>query len=414
MRIPLLCLSIALLAGGTRAGDNWPEFRGPTADGQARATNLALTWSETKNVRWKTAIHDRGWSSPVVWGKQVWVTTATRDGTRLFAVCVDRDTGKVTHDVKVFDVSKPETISKLNSYASPTPAIEPGRVYVHFGTCGTACLATDSGKVLWTRRDLNCDHHMGPGASPILCGDLLIFPMDGCDVQYVVALDKATGRTVWKTDRSVDYRQVHRYTRKAFATPAIITVAGRKQLIAPCSRAVIAYDVRTGKELWKVRHPGWSMVARPLFGGGVLFVVIDYDHPQLWAIRPDGTGDVTGTHVVWKIPRGKRIPANASQILIGERLFMVSEKGTASCVEAATGRFVWRQRLGGQYWSSPIAVAGRIYFFRYDGLCTVIAPGEEFKQLAANRLDGRMMASPAVAGEALFPRTETHLYRIEN
>ena len=413
MRTTLLAVVVGLLAVGAWAGENWPEFRGPTGDGHAQASGLALKWSETENVKWKTAIHGRGWSSPVIWGRQIWLTTATEDGKELFAVCVDRDTGEVTRDVKVFDVAKPRQIAKVNSYASPTSAIEAGRVYVHFGTYGTACLDTRTGKTLWARRDLNCDHHMGPGASPILFDDLLIFHVDGCDVQYVVALDKATGKTVWRTDRSVDYKPVNRYHRKGFCTPKVVEWGGRLQLISPGSKAVMAYDVRTGRELWKVRYGGWSMTPRPLFGHGLVFIIMDYDFPELWAIRPDGTGDVTDTHVAWKIPRGKQMPATPSQLLIGDLLFMVSDKGTASCVEAKTGEVVWRQRLGGQYWASPIYADGRMYFFSHDCVSTVIEPGREYRQLAVNRLDGRMMASPAVSGKALFLRTEEHLYRIE-
>ena len=417
MRRPPCCLSsmafLALLAGGAQAGETWPQFRGPTGDGHAKAKGLPLTWSESRNVRWKTAIHGRGWSSPVIWGKQIWLTTATKDGKELFAVCVDRQTGKVVHDRKVFDVASPQSIAGVNTYASPTPVIEAGRLYVHFGTYGTACLDTRTGKTLWARRDLNCDHHMGPGSSPILFEKLLIFPMDGCDVQYVAALDKATGKTVWKTDRSVDYRRVHRFCRKAFSTPIVVKWRNRLQLVSPAAKAVMAYDPRTGKELWKIRYGGWSMTPRPLFGHGLVFLIIDYDNPELWAVRPDGEGDVTDTHVAWKIPRGKQMPSTPSKLLVGELLFMVGDKGTASCVEAKTGHVVWRKRLGGQYWASPIHADGRIYLFGHRGVITVLEPGREYKALAVNRLNGRMMASPAVAGKALFLRTETHLYRIE-
>ena len=204
------------------AGENWPEFRGPTGDGQAASAGLPLTWSETENVVWKTPIHDYGWSSPVVWQNQVWLTTATEDGKQLYAVCLSRDSGEILHDVKVFDVENPQHVASVNSYASPTPAIEAGRVYVHYGTYGTACLDTQSGQVLWTRRDLNCDHHEGPGSSPILFEDLLIVHVDGRDVQYVIALDKATGQTVWKTKRSIDYSQFSDNMRKAFCTPTVI------------------------------------------------------------------------------------------------------------------------------------------------------------------------------------------------
>ena len=412
MRNMVLIAALGLLAAPAPGGENWPQFRGPGGNGQSDATGLPLVWSENRNVTWKTAVHGRGWSSPAIWGNQIWMTTANRKGRELYAVCVDGQTGKIVHDVKVFDVRRPERIASINTYASPTPVIEGGRLYVHFGTYGTACLDTASGKVLWSRRDMKCDHHMGPGTSPVVYGSLLIVPVDGIDVQFVIALDKATGKTVWKTDRSTDLRGVHRYCRKAYCTPIVIEAAARKQLISPCSKAIIAYDPKTGKEIWKIRHRGWSMVPRPLFGHGLVFLVMDYDNPELWALRPDGRGDVTGTHIAWKfkVP----VPQKPSFLLIGDLIFLVTDKGSAACIEAKTGRSVWQKRIGGQFSASGIYADGRIYLFSERGATTVLAPGRKYKLLATNRLDGgRMMASPAVAGRALFLRTETHLYRIE-
>ncbi len=411
MRSTTLMLLATLCPAWASAGEDWPEFRGPTADGHSDSVGLPLTWSETENVAWKTPIHDRGWSSPVVWGSQVWMTTATEDGRRLFAVCVDRGTGKIVHDLEVFDVDEPDTIAKINSYASPTPVIESGRVYVHYGTYGTACLDTETGETLWTRRDLQCDHHMGPGSSPTLFGDLMIFHVDAMDVQYVIALDKTTGNTVWKTDRSIDYTLVIPFLRKAFCMPAFIRSGGRIQMVSPGAKGVMAYDPRTGEELWKVRYFGWSMAPRPVFGHGLVFVIVDYDHPELWAVRPDGRGEVTDTHVAWKIRKG--MPNAASLLLVDDLLYMVNDMGLASCVEAETGEIVWQERIEGAYWASPLCVDGRIYFFNRQADATVIEPGRPFKRLAVNELDDLMMASPAVAGKAFFLRTSTHLYRIE-
>jgi outer membrane protein assembly factor BamB len=394
------------------AGETWPEFRGPTADGRSDSHALPITWSETENVVWKTAIHDRGWSSPVIWNEQIWLTTATTDGHQMFAVCIDRETGKIVHDVKVFDTPNPEHIAEVNSYASPTPAIEASRVYVHYGTYGTACLDTATGAVLWTRRDLNCDHHEGPGSSPILFDNLLICHVDGRDVQYVVALDKATGQTVWKTDRSVDYSPYHYNLRKNFCTPTVIQSGGRLQLVSPGAKAMMGYDPRTGQELWKVRYHGWSMVPRPLFGHGLLFIINDYERPELWAVRPDGQGDVTDSHVAWTIRRG--MPRKPSLLLADDLLYLVNDEGIAYAVEAKTGAEVWRERLDGKYSAAPISANGRMYFFNEDSVTTVIEPGRQFKRLAVNRLDGeQLMASPAAAGQSLFLRTRTHLYRIE-
>jgi outer membrane protein assembly factor BamB len=411
MRTATQLLVVILWPVVALAGENWPEFRGPTADGQSDAVGLPLTWSETENVAWKTPIHDRGWSSPVVWGSQVWVTTASEDGRKLFAVCVDSDTGKVVHDLHLFDVEEPQQIAKMNTYASPTPAIEAGRVYVHYGTYGTACLDTQTGQTVWARRDLNCEHHMGPGSSLALFDDLLIFHVDGMDVQYVIALDKKTGKTAWKTDRSVDYTFVMPFCRKAFCMPTFIPSGDRVRMISPGGKGVMAYDPLTGEELWKVRYFGWSVAPRPVFGHGMVFVVIDYDHPELWAIRLGGQGDVTDTHVEWRIRKG--MPNVSSLLLIDGLLYMVNEMGLATCVEAETGEIVWQKRMEESFWASPVYVDGRIYWFDRQADATVTEPGREFKKLAFNELDDLMMASPAVAGKAFFLRTSTHLYRIE-
>lgn len=404
---------VGLCVGGAaaRAEDSWTQFRGPNGSGHAQATGLPLTWSETEHIAWKTPVHDFGWSSPVIWDQQVWVTTATADGKRLFAVGLDRQSGKIVHDVPVFAVAQPEHIASVNTYASPTPVIEAGRVYVHYGTYGTACLDTQTGAILWTRRDLNCDHHEGPGASPILFENLLIFHVDGRDVQYAVALDKRTGQTVWKTNRSNDYTNLPPNLRKCFATPIVIDVGGRPQLFSPAAKGVFGYDPRTGEELWKIRHYGWSIAPRPVMGHGLVFFVNDYERTEFWAIRPDGRGDVTASHVAWKITHS--VPAQPSPLLIGDLLYLVNNHGILSCVEAQTGQVAWRNRLPGDYSASPIYADGRLYFVNHDGVASILAPGREFKTLGTARLDGTVMATPAVGGRALFVRTKTHLYRIE-
>ncbi len=408
-----LIVVMALMAGFVEAGENWPQFRGPEGNGHADANGLPVSWSGTRNIVWKTAIHDFGWSSPVIWGNQIWLTTATASGRQMFVVCVDRTSGKIVHDIKVFDTEAPEHIAASNSYASPTPVIEAGRLYAHYGTYGIACLNTETGKILWSRRDLNCDHHEGPGSSPIVWGDLLIVHVDGRDVQYVIAMDKNTGKTAWKTNRSIDYSQYHINSRKAFCTPTVIDVDGHEELISPGAKAVMGYDPATGRELWKVRYNGWSMTPRPIFGHGLAFIVNDYEKPELWAIKPGGSGDVTASHVAWKMTKGA--PSRPSLLLIGDLLFMVSSDGMAGCVEAKTGQLVWKQRLPGGYSASPIYADGRIYFFNHDAVATVIQPAREYMLLATNEFEEReeMMASPAVAGKALFVRTKGNLYRIE-
>ncbi len=416
--------------------DHWPDFRGPGADGRAVAVRLPIEWSETKNVRWKTEIDGRGWSTPVIWGDQIWLTTATADGKQLFAICVDRGTGRVVHSVRVFDVEKPESINPLNSYASPSPVIESGRVFVHFGTYGTACLDTTTAKVVWARRDLKIDHKEGPGASPLLLDDLVIVPCDGMDLQYVVALDKRTGETRWKTDRSADLSAMNPDFRKAYATPVLIEIGGVRQVFNNVAHSGYAYDPRTGRELWRVPYQGFSNVSRPVVGRGLVFLNTGYTKPELWAVRPPTTTAASATpatalaepatkstgsnaasanspQVVWKYSRG--VPAKPSVVLVDDLLHFVSDSGgIVTCLEATTGREVWTHRLGGNFSASPICVAGRIYFCDDAGRTTVIAADRSYRALATNQLDDGFMASPAVAGDSLFLRTKRHLYRIED
>lgn len=398
----------------TTAEQNWPQFRGPDGQGHSDATGLPVHWSESENVVWKTPIHGRGWSSPVVWGDQIWLTTATEDGKELFAICVDGQTGRVLRDLKLFDVAEPQHIHTFNSYASPTPVIEAGRVYVTFGSAGTACLDTADGHVVWQRRDLPCNHFRGPGSSPILFENLLILHFDGYDYQYIVAMDKQTGKTVWKRDRDVDYGTADGDMKKAFSTPLVIDVVGQLQLISPCSKATLAYDPRTGKELWRVHYSSFSSTARPLYGGGLLFLNTGFGRADLLAVRPGGAadgGDITATNVVWKL--SKSVGSKPSALLMNDLLFIVHDSGVASCVEAKTGNVLWTKRLAGAFSASPIGAEGRVYFVGENGTTTVLRAGREYEELAANHLDDGFMASPAVSGHALILRTKTNLYRLE-
>ena len=416
MRIAAILIAAATLTTAfVFAGENWPQYRGPHEDGHSDATGLPVTWSEKENIVWKTAIHDKGWSSPVVWGDQVWMTTAKADGTQMFAVCVDRKTGEVSYDLKVFDVEEPVPLKNgTNTYASPTPTIEEGRVYVHFGSYGTACLDAKTGAKLWERRDLRCDHWRGPASSPILFGGLLILTFDGFDAQYVVALDKKTGQTVWKSDRDrdFDYGTDDGDRRKAFATPAVITVKGKPELISPAAIATTAFDPLTGKVLWVVYHGGMNVTQPPLFGLGKVFLCTGDGGLKMLAVRPDGAGDVTKTHIDWKY--SKNVPSRSSPILVDDLLYFANEMGgMLSCIDAKNGDPVWQERLGGSFWASPIYADGRLYLFNDEGTTTVGEIGRTWKKLAANKLDDGCMASPAVAGKSLFVRTRTHLYRIE-
>jgi outer membrane protein assembly factor BamB len=399
----------------------WPQFRGPDGLGTSSAKGVPLTWGEGKNVRWKTAVHGRAWSSPVILGNQVWVTTATPDGRELSALALDKGSGRILYDLKLFTVANPQAKHSFNSYASPTPVIEPGRIYVTFGSPGTAAVDTGSGQVIWQRRDLECNHYRGAGSSPILFRDLLIMHFDGSDIQYVVALDKRTGKTVWRTPRSVDFQdlgpdgkpEAEGDFRKAFATPHIVMANGQPILVSIGSKATYGYDPMTGKELWRLEErSSFSASTRPVAGNGLVFYATGFNSGHVLAVRPDGRGDVTSTHVVWRVTRGA--PNKPSLVLAGDLLFMVNDSGIVTCLDARSGGEVWRSRLNDSYSASPIYADGRVYFFSEEGKSTVIDAGRTFKVLAENHLDDGFMASPAVDGRALFLRTRTHLYRIED
>lgn len=389
----------------------WADFRGPSGQGHAENVDVPTSWSESENVRWKTAIHGRGHSSPIIWKDQIWLTTATADGSKLYALCIDRQTGEILLDKLILEVEEPETIDPVNSYASPSPVIEEGRVYVHFGTYGTACIDTDSFEVLWTRRDLKLDHGRGPGSSPILWNDLLIVSCDGRDVQYVVALDKQTGETAWKTKRSVDYTGIDPVKRKAFSTPLVIQVDGQEQLISTGAEAAMAYEPSTGNEIWKVRYKGFSNVSRPITYEDIIYLNTGYERASLVAVKLGGSGDITDSHVLWTEKRG--IPIVSSITLVDGMLFMVSDGGIASCLDAKTGKRLWAERLGGKFTASPVHVDGRLYFSNFAGRTFVIAAEKEYRLIAENELEASIAASPAMVDKAIFIRTDTHLYRIE-
>lgn len=416
--LPVLLLTLSLPPA--RAAENWPQFRGPDGTGHSDARGLPLNWSESKNVVWKTAIHDRGWSSPVIYGKQIWLTSATRDGKQLFVFVVDRDTGKIVRDWKLFDVAEPQFAHDFNTHASPTPVIEEGRVYITFGAAGTACIDTKTFRVMWERRDIECNHFRGAGSSPVLFGNLLLMHFDGSDRQFVMALDKRTGKTVWQTKRSIDFQDLDTNgkpaadgdLRKAFSTPHVVQINGRWEMISLGAKAAYAYDPLTGKELWRLEERGQhSASTRPVIGHGMIYFPTGFSVGQLLAVRTGGNGLLPDTHVAWRVKRG--VPNKPSILLVDDLIYMIGDTGIASCVDAKSGEMVWQQRIGGEYSASPVYADGKLWFFSEDGKTTVLKPGRAFEQMAENRLDEGFLASPAISGKAFYLRTRTHLYRIE-
>jgi len=422
-------LCVALLLAVSKARADWPEFRGPWGDGHVARpgdTNLVgfpLHWSETNNIKWKTEIPYRGWSTPVVMEGQVWLSTATEDGHDFFAIGLDARSGQILFNEKVFHSDHPEPLgngASMNCYATPSPVIEPGRVYVHFGRFGTACLDTRTGKTLWKREDIQCRHYRGPASSLIRFENLLIVTMDGVDVQYLVALDKQTGQTVWKTDRSVAWNDENvpgpmardGDLRKAHSTPLIVKTAGEFQLLSAGAKAAYGYNPRTGQELWRVQYNDWSTAPRPLFDNGLAFFVTGLTKKELWAVKTDGRGDVMDTHVAWKLDR--HVGVYSSPILVDGLLYTAAEENYVTCVQAATGEVVWTGRVPGRYAASPIYADGRLYFFNQQGITTVLKPGRTFTVLSTNTLSNGFMASPAAIDHAFVLRTRTHLYRVES
>ena len=406
----LLSWALALGVAGAVHALDWPEFRGPTGQGHSPAGRVPVSWSATENVAWQVPVPGAGWSSPVLVAGRLYLTTAVSAGDEanlsLRVLCLDATDGKVRWDTEVFTPARPGSRHGKNGFASPTPIARDGRLYVHFGHLGTACLDL-AGQVLWRQADLGYSPVHGNGGSPALVGDRLIFSCDGAENPFVVALDAKSGKKLWQTVRDTPAKR-----KFSFSTPLAIEVDGRSQVISPGSGAVCAYDPADGRELWRARYgEGYSVITRPVFGHGLLFVSSSYDRPVVYAVRPAGAqGDVTDSHVAWTHAKGA--PNTPSTILVGEELYFVSDAGIATAVEAKTGKVHWSERLGGDFSASPVFADGRLYFQNETGIGYVVKPGQTFELLAKNDLGERTLASYAVDDGALFIRGEKHLFRI--
>lgn len=404
---PIICLAALVPC----YAQSWPAFRGGPSNGLSLDAKFPVIWSESDHVAWKTTIHGRGWSSPVVDGNEIWLTTASEDGLKMYALCVALDSGRIIHDKLVFEnPSVQPDFHVTNTYASPTPVIDGEHVFVHFGAYGTACLSRADCSKLWERRDLPCNHYRGAGSSPIVYQGKLIFHMDGFDFQYAVALDCKSGRTVWKKDRAVEYGTDNGDLFKAFSTPLIISVAGQDQLISPASMACVALDPNTGQEIWRVRYPEHSTTVRPVFDGKRLYLSSGFSKAQMICVRVDGRGDVTSTHVDWIQSKG--IGSKPSPVLVGGKLFNVSDDGVISRLDLIKGEVVWKQRLGGKFSASLVASGEHLLAVDHDGKAYVFSVADEPQLLAENSLPEGCNASPAVVGNTLVLRTTTALYRL--
>lgn len=406
-------LALPLFFGSLLSAADWPQFRGPGGQGHSDATNLPSAWSESENVTWKVPVPGFGWSSPSIQGEQIWLTSDLSEGKSLAALAFDRATGKEMVKVVVFEIAEPGAVHSKNSHASPTPIIEGDRVYVHFGAHGTACLKTD-GTIVWKNQELKHDHRHGPGGSPVIYQDLLILNCDGSDVQFVVALDKNTGAIRWRKKR--EHIGEARLTGKsnvpmAYTTPLLTEVNGTMQLLSSGADSIVSYNPLTGDEYWWFRYDGYSNVPRPVVGKGHVFISSGYDRPEFFAVKVDGTGDVTDTHLGWNMK--KAAPLNPSPLLLGDELYLISDNGIATCLDAVTGEQHWQERIGGNYSASPTFADEKIFLLDEEGTTTVIAPGRTYKKIASNKLEGRTLATPAFVDATIFLRTDSHLYRIE-
>lgn len=431
-----LLLVLLLASNCASAADRWPEWRGETGQGISSAKDLPVKWSEEENIAWKTKIPGKGWSTAVIEDGKVWLTTATHvpaskedierrkktttnsqplifsKSVSLRVVCVDLESGELLQDVEVLTEDEPEYVHFQNTYATPTPVIENGRLYCHYGPNGTICFDTASGNVLWENRTLRVKHENGPGSSPVLWQDKLFIHCDGIDQQYIVALDTKSGAIAWKTKRSGEMRD-NPQLRKAYATPLVTEINGRPQVISPAADWVYGYDPETGKELWKLNYGelGFSNAARPVAGNGLIYISTGYMQARLLAVRLNEQDGKSTAEIAWRY--SKQVPNVSSPLLVGDKMYFVSDKGIASCLDAKTGDVHWTQRLGKQFWASPLYAEDRIYFFDRDGTTTVVADDKSFRRLARNRLDGTLFAAPAAVDNALILRTDAALYRIK-
>ncbi|MCA1962833.1 MAG: PQQ-like beta-propeller repeat protein, partial [Prosthecobacter sp.] len=377
----LLTAALSLASGGIIAQVAttplyWPDKNGPTLDGivpDSEAKRLPLTWNaETgENIEWRTELQDEGHSTPVIGGDRIWFTAATADGKKQYVYGIDRKSGAVVHHILLFENPAPEELGNpLNNYAAPSPVLEEDALYVHFGTYGTARIDPRTGSTVWQRRDINVRHYRGPGSSPVLHGGLLILTFDGIDQQFVTALDKKTGQTVWKTHRTTDYGDLDKDghptrdgdMRKAYHTPSVFSLAGIDTVVSIGSRAAFGYDVATGKELWTVRHGGFNAAIRPLVHGNILILNTGSERAHTLGIRIDDAmrGDITESHLLWD--REKRNASEACSVLHGEMLFQTTRGGIVTCMNVRTGADLWEDRLPGQHLPSPIRAGDRLYF----------------------------------------------------
>lgn len=405
----VLCVSLLFTSP---AWADWPAFRGPTRDGVVNSRALPTTWTATENIVWRTPLPGQGWSSPVIRGPSIYVTAAvplqsdsTKPGYQLELIILDATSGSIQRRVPLFEQpGDSPKIHKKNSHASPTPLLDGERVYVHFGHQGTACL-TLGGEIVWRNDSLAYQPVHGNGGSPTIVDNLLIFSRDGAKQSRITALDKNTGSLVWQTERDVEADR-----KFSFCTPLVIEHSNRRQLILPGSNVVQSLDPSNGQEHWRLRYDGYSVIPRPIFESGLVFVCTGYNKPSLLAIDPSGQGDVTETHLKWR--SNENIPHTPSLVAHKGRIALVSDGGIASCFDALQGEQLWKKRIGGNFSASPLLVDADMYLLSEEGDCTILNIESQPTVVAKNKLGERSLASMAVLENDLILRSANAIYRI--
>lgn len=398
--------------------NDWTHFRGSKLNGISAEKSVPVMWDESSGIIWMVKTVGRGWSSPVVYGNQVWITSEIGDGKEMYALCHDFNSGKEIFRIKLFEPEKVFSKHDINTYATPTPCIEEGFAYFHFGTYGTACLRTSDGSVVWKRTDLNCDHVQGPGSSPILWKDMLILHLEGSDVQFITALDKKTGKTIWRTDRPPDLmNRIPRIGRKAYITPIIINVDGKDLLISNGSAVCIAYDILTGAEVWRIVQGEDSTISMPFSENGMVYFFTSFVTPpgeqqycELFGVNPAGRGDITATNIIWR----QKFPVLQLQtpVIKDGLIYLVDSRDNLHCIDATSGKTYYSRRLQGKYNSSPVYAGGNIYFASVNGETLIIKEGKELSIAARNKLPGQIYATPAILKNSIIIRNSEYLFKI--
>jgi outer membrane protein assembly factor BamB len=419
IRLLSFCFLLLISIPARPQSPDWTRFRGSNGTGLAESDTIPVKWEESA-IKWKREIHDKGHSSPVVFGSQIWLTTARDDGKELYAVCMDFKTGRIVYDIKVFTPGESEPKHELNTYATPTPCIEKSFVYVNYGNAGTACINTENGSIIWKNSEFKCKFVQGAASSPVLYKGLVILHYEGVDARFLVALDKSTGKLVWKSDRPADpYKPLPDIGKKAYTTPLVLNVKGRDLLISNGSAVCIAYDPLTGQEIWRVVDGAESTVSMPFTENGIVYWYTGFmvagdgsKYTDLLAVNPDGQGDITSSNIIWKKRDALAQNQMLTPVLKDRLIYTVNTRNIMLCIDAKTGNDVWSKHVNSSFNASPLYINGNIWFFSVRGEVLVLKAGKKYEVVSQNKMDSGIWATPAVVRNSMILRTQNFLYRI--